>query len=284
MKLLEGGISIIVPVYNGEYFIETAYKNILNQHLTNFEILFIDNNSTDASVVKISKILQIDSRVSFYKETKQGAAAARNKGIEKAQGEFIHFFDVDDQLFNGALIALNEVLKNNPEVFSVFGNIIRTKNQFINLENSVKNTNSIVLHKNPSLGLVWLKSKSQLPNPSTFLHRRAVFSKIKGFQVDLLIGEDAFFHVRLANEFNLAYLDRDIVAYFRHPNSTVSQQNSKVVDKVFTYWPQTIKAYLPYSINHKVSKEFKVEVLKQIFWAIGKMIVLTEGFKQRKFF
>ena len=76
-------------------------------------------------------------------------------------------------------------------------------------------------------------------------------------------------------------MDRNIYHYFRHPSSTVSIQNKKVVDKVFTYWPQTVKAYLPYCNSQVVSNEFKIVVYKQLFGGIGKMIVLTKGLKSR---
>ena len=159
MKLNEGGISIIVPVFNGEYFIETAYKNILNQNLTNFELIFIDNNSTDASVAKINKIQHKDSRVSLYEETTQGAAAARNKGIKNARGEFIHFFDVDDRLFDGALIALKKVLDNYPKVESVFGKIIT-----ITMHSSCTH-HAFIMHTFCSFGIIISSRLSSFPIP-----------------------------------------------------------------------------------------------------------------------
>jgi len=244
-------------------------------------MVFIDNNSTDSSVTLISSLMKHDKRIRLFKEPKQGAAAARNKGIANAKGEFIHFFDVDDQLFEGALLALKEVLRINAEIASVFGKIVRASTQKIELTVSKAHSNKINIYKKPFLGLDWFINKNKLPNPPCFLHRRTVFNKINGFQEDLLIGEDAFFHVRLGNECNIASLDRNILHYYRHSDSTVSKQNKKVADKVFTYWPQTIKAYLPYCYSNKVSNGFKFEVYRQVFGSIGKMIVLTKGLKNR---
>ncbi|GGK51774.1 MULTISPECIES: glycosyltransferase family 2 protein [Flavobacteriaceae] len=274
-------ISFIIPVFNGASFIEDAYTNIINQKILNFEIIFIDNNSTDNSVSKILALRLKDDRVHFLTEKRQGAAAARNKGIKEAKGEFIHFFDVDDKLFDGAINVLKKVLAEYPKVMSVFGKSIRTNHKNIDLSIGKQDSNELRVYNNGELGILWLKHKSKLAGTPSFLHRRKVFKKIKGFQEDLLIGEDAFFHVQLGNEFCIASINRHIFHYYRHASSTIARENKRESEKIFTYWPQTIKAYLPYSKTTKVSEEFKLEVLKQIYGSMGKMILLTNGFRNR---
>jgi len=281
MKVTKGKISFIIPVYNGASFIDEAYENILNQKLKDFEIIFVDNNSKDDSIELIKQLQLNDSRVQLFLEKKQGAAAARNKGIKEAEGEFIHFFDIDDLLYDTAINSLLTVLIKNKNIQSVFGNSTKSSERLTNCVLPESNEHVIIYPSHSELTYRWLIHKSKLKGPPAFLHRKEVVLKLKGFKENLLLGEDAFFHIRLSNEFDIGYLDKYIYHYYRHQNSTVSKDNQQQKDKVFTYWPPLIKAYLPYCKTDIVSEEFKLIVLKQIYGSIGKMIVLTSGVKNR---
>lgn len=88
-------ISIIVPVYNAEKYIEETINSVLNQTYTDFELILVDDVSKDKSVEKIEAFK--DSRVRLIKlPINAGAYAARNKGLEEAKGEYIAFLDADD--------------------------------------------------------------------------------------------------------------------------------------------------------------------------------------------
>lgn len=97
-------ISIIIPVYNGQDFIEECIFSALNQTYIHTEIIVIDNNSTDHTV---DKILQIQKRfpqkIFLFVEEKQGVSYARNKGIEHSHGQWIQFLDADDLLYSDKL-------------------------------------------------------------------------------------------------------------------------------------------------------------------------------------
>lgn len=281
-KVVKNKISIIIPVFNGKKFIIDAYENIVNQEIDDFEILFIDNNSTDNSLEIIQKLKEKDSKILVFKEKKQGAAATRNKGVKESNGEFIHFYDVDDRLFKDSYKVLKKVLIENPNVESVFGKLVKTNQKEINLSLNEDFTGKIEIHNNDDFELIWLREKSKLVGPPAFLHRRAVFHKIKGFKENLLIGEDGFFHVQLANECCIASIDRNIYQYFRHEASTISLENNKNKDRVFIYWDQLVNAYLPYSLETKTSDTFKCIVKKQVFSSIAKQLVLTKGLILRK--
>lgn len=91
-------ISVIVPVYNVEKFIEECIDSILEQTYTNIEIILIDDGCTDASPQIIEKKSNRDSRIKVIHQTNQGVSSARNRGIEIAKGEYICFVDSDDIL------------------------------------------------------------------------------------------------------------------------------------------------------------------------------------------
>lgn len=89
-------ISCIVPVYNCKEYLRECLESIINQTYTDFEVLLIDDGSTDGSDEICRIYTEIDNRIRYYRKENGGAASARNLGLEKAAGEFISFVDSDD--------------------------------------------------------------------------------------------------------------------------------------------------------------------------------------------
>jgi len=89
-------LSLIIPVYNTERYIEKCIESILCQSFQNFELIIIDDGSTDKSVEKIETFH--DKRIHLYRRSNNGVSSARNYGISKARGEYIVFIDSDDYI------------------------------------------------------------------------------------------------------------------------------------------------------------------------------------------
>ena len=90
-------ISVVIPVYNCEHYISECVESILNQTYQDFEIILVDDKSTDGSVSVINALKKKDDRISFVKlERNHGAGYARNKGLERARGKYVLFLDGDD--------------------------------------------------------------------------------------------------------------------------------------------------------------------------------------------
>lgn len=89
-------VSIIMPCFNGMKYLEDAVESIRGQTFTEWELLIIDNNSTDSSLALIQAMALDDSRIVALQCIEPGAANARNVGIEKARGRYIAFLDCDD--------------------------------------------------------------------------------------------------------------------------------------------------------------------------------------------
>lgn len=93
---MESKISIIVPIYNTEKYLERLLDSISKQTYVNFEVLLINDGSTDKSEVICKKWKENDCRFIYFYQPNQGVSVARNLGLEKATGEFIAFLDSDD--------------------------------------------------------------------------------------------------------------------------------------------------------------------------------------------
>lgn len=104
-------ISIIIPAYNAERFIKESITSVLNQTYQDFEIIVIDDGSSDRTENICKKIIKADSRVHYYRKKNEGVSSARNKGLELAKGKYIMFLDSDDMLTSNALLVLLKEIK-----------------------------------------------------------------------------------------------------------------------------------------------------------------------------
>ncbi len=108
-------ISTVIPLFNGETYIARALDSVLSQRYANFEIIIIDDGSTDQSVAQIGKYLG-DARVKYLSQENAGVAAARNTGIRHATGEYIAFLDQDDLWLPDKLALQVAYMEQHPEV------------------------------------------------------------------------------------------------------------------------------------------------------------------------
>jgi len=156
-------VSFIVPVYNTGKYLMSCLASLVRQTLREIEIICIDDGSTDNSREIIQDFAQKDSRVKIILQEHSGTAIARNKGLETAQGEYVHFVDSDDWIVdNCAQITYERAKKDDLDLvcFNVANfdnktNLVR-KDQFYPSSFWPKNCDNLVLtwknYKNPFLG------------------------------------------------------------------------------------------------------------------------------------
>lgn len=103
-------VSVIVPVYNVEAYINRTLESICGQTYRNLEILLIDDGSSDGSLTCCEKWAEKDGRIKLYHQENAGVATARNRGLEEATGDYIMFMDADDIIDRNMIEALHTVL------------------------------------------------------------------------------------------------------------------------------------------------------------------------------
>ncbi|TVR18839.1 MAG: glycosyltransferase [Balneolaceae bacterium] len=91
-------LSVIVPVYNVEHYLRDALMSLLNQTFSGFELIAINDGSTDGSGEILREMAHSDSRIHFIQQENRGLAATRNRGLAESRGKYIYFFDSDDLL------------------------------------------------------------------------------------------------------------------------------------------------------------------------------------------
>ena len=109
-------VSVIIPVYNVEKYIERCILSVINQTLKDIEIIIVNDGSTDDTKKNIEKYLN-DKRIVYVEQKNSGLSGARNKGLSIAKGDYISFIDSDDYVDNNFIEKLyNALIKNNADV------------------------------------------------------------------------------------------------------------------------------------------------------------------------
>lgn len=99
-------VSMIIPVYNGERWLDGCMKSIFNQSFLDYEVIVIDDGSTDGSLRILQEWERSDKRLRLFSTENKGVSAARNLGLRKARGKYIRFLDCDDTMPSTALTEL----------------------------------------------------------------------------------------------------------------------------------------------------------------------------------
>lgn len=121
-------ISVITPVYNEEEYLSACIESVLQQKYSDFELLLIDDGSTDSSPEICEKYKLKDKRIKVFYQENKGVSCARNTGLQNAKGEWITFLDSDDELLPGFLSGMVSDILNNQDVDAIYQNAIhRTK-------------------------------------------------------------------------------------------------------------------------------------------------------------
>ena len=114
-KILFMKLSIVIPVYNVEDTLERCVRSILNQRFRDYQLILVDDGSTDQSPAICDMLTQEDHRIQVVHKKNGGLSSARNKGISKARGEYITFVDSDDRIGEDTLAPLMQILSIHHE-------------------------------------------------------------------------------------------------------------------------------------------------------------------------
>ena len=115
-------ISVVIPLYNKEACIAQSLKSVLSQEYDDFEVVIVDDGSTDGSVGVVEAMN--DPRIRLIKQENGGPSKARNTGVKNAKGEWILFLDADDEMLSGALDFFSKKIQKHTDVDIFLGEVI----------------------------------------------------------------------------------------------------------------------------------------------------------------
>jgi glycosyltransferase involved in cell wall biosynthesis len=215
-------ISVIIPTYNSDKFISEAISSVLRQTYTDYEIIVVDDGSTDSTKEIIENNFP---EVSYFYTTNQGVSRARNYGIQRARGEFIAFLDADDLWLPEKLEKQIGVFNADQELMLVF-----TEHRFFDANGIREATFSKKerLMKGDVVKNIFLHSHVALP---TVMVRKNIFQEIGYFEEDLNVAEDDNLWIRIALKFRIHLLD-EVLVHCRMTENSLSRTTTNVVTGV----------------------------------------------------
>lgn len=204
-------ISVVIPLYNKEKQIAYTLQSVYNQTFQDFEIVIIDDGSTDGSVAEVEKFR--DSRIRLIHQQNAGVSAARNRGIGEAKGELIAFLDADDEWKPEYLASQYYLYQKYPDC-----SVYACNYEFRDLDGKVTPT---IIRKLPFSGDVGILTNyfevASCSNPPicsiSIMVKKQAIQDIGGFPVGIKSGEDLLTWARLAIENNIAYSSRSMAIY-----------------------------------------------------------------------
>ena len=235
-------ISIIVPTYNSENYVNNLIKSINNQTFQDYEVIIIDNLSSDKTFDKIKKEDLFYNKCKFYPINNEGCIAkSRNYGIQKSNGKYIAFHDSDDFWYNNKLeICLNEI--NNKD-FVYHDLRINNKNNLLDFRKLYSYDLSSIN------GFNEMMTKSNPISTSSVMCKRSIFEKIK-FSEDkrLITVEDYDCWINISkNEYKFKYIQKVLGSYY------INSENTSKTHKLNNYkYLRIFNKYRKYLPNDKL--------------------------------
>lgn len=220
-------ITIIVPVYNVEEYLQKCIESILEQSYENLEIILVDDGSTDDSGKICDEYVKKDKRIKVFHKKNEGVSSARNLGISKSKGSLICFVDSDDWIEKDLCLKLiNAIQENCADIVLCGYNRVTGKNRE-KINSSGKN--QIISGREYLINCL---------NPQTsygFCHMKLIRKKIINeirFDENLKVGEDALFNIKISSNINKAiFLKENLYNYRINISSTVRKFDVQYVDK-----------------------------------------------------
>lgn len=216
-------VSIIITTFNRPHLLQRAIESVLNQSYKNFELIIIDDCSTDTTQKVVKNY--INEKVHYIKNIEnKGLSASRNIGIKASRGEYISFLDDDDELLPDKLFSQIELFKTNKYVDVVYcGSIKKYKN--FSLINPAK-------YK----GCLKLSVLNSCPNAvHSLLIKKTCFNRVGLFDENLNALEDWDMWIRLSKFFEFDYVPKNLIIYYIHGSqmSTHLRLKTKAREKLF---------------------------------------------------
>mgnify|MGYP001292544953 FL=1 len=282
--------SVIIPSYNRADFIAKTIQSVLNQTCSNFELIIVDDGSTDSTEKTIFSFK--DPRIKYFKKENAERGAARNFGVSKAKGDYITFLDSDDLLYSTYLEEANLFIASNNEI-NIFHQLFEVRNNSDKLIQSADYSNSNVfkslITKGNFMACQGMFLKADFAKSNLFIEDRSLAGS-----------EDYELWLRISTTTNIVINPVVTSALVQHPERSVIKINvaklvsrkelmlhyllsNNLINKKLLKFKNLLKtgAYSYISLHVALSKQSKKIALKYLFKAIKQSPMFI--FKRRFF-
>lgn len=279
-------VSIIVPMYNAEKYIENCLNSLLNQTYKNIEIILIDDGSTDNTLNIIDTLKKNEENIRVIRQKNCGVSHARNTGIKNSTGKYIFFIDADDWIDNETIETLVKIIKKE-NVDIVKCNFVREK------ENKRIDNNILILENICNTSIP--KSKyidklyPQLSNTNFFnvvwgqLINKDIIKEL--FDEQMAFGEDYLFNIQLYYNSNSIYIYNYTLYHYRANFNGINRNKNIKICKMkcdnLMYVYDMVINLLKYNVNQVDLKKIQLKFLEDILNKFFDVLSSESYFKEK---
>lgn len=260
-------VSIIIPTYNRAEFLPRSINSVINQTYKNWELIIVDDRSTDNTLQLVKKYAEKDKRIKYIKNThKKGPAGAKNQGIEIAKGELLAFLDSDDEWLKDKLdIQINYLLRN-PQIKLVGSDswiiLNKQKTKFSERFDSINLNKQAVIETIIKDFDLWMQT-------STIIAYREIFKKLGLFRENLIRCEDVEMWLKISRKFDIGYIDSQLINYYSADIKFKDYEPERKLLKCYGYYHlKFLKCLKNYKLN-KIEKKLIRQSKRKVHWNIG---------------
>ncbi|TKV69598.1 glycosyltransferase [Marinobacter panjinensis] len=230
-------VSVVTPTFNRADYLHHAIESVLAQTVDRFELLVVDDGSTDATPELMERYAG-DPRIRYFRQPNQGQSVARNRGIREARGDFVCFLDSDNAWLPDKLAKSLEVFRENPECHVVYGDYIEIDQwgRELGLNRMRRYSGAIT----PEL------LKDNFVSMNTTMTRRGCFEVMGGFDEADRLAEDYGLWLRLSTRYCFYYL-AEVLGFYRVMEHQISSDkrrrlyaNEKILLSFLETYPDSV--------------------------------------------
>lgn len=204
-------VSVIMPIYNGERYVQEALESVFAQTFSDYDVLCVDDGSTDRSIQLLERYR---SRLTVITQANVGQSAARNQGVHASTGRYLAFLDQDDRWYPHKLAQQVDLLEARKDVVMVYCNSDRMDSEGRILQVGATKAEQ----PSAKASLLGRLIGEGLVLPSSMLIRRDVFERVGGFDPQLRGFEDFDLCARLTKQGEIAFFEESGMCYRTHEN------------------------------------------------------------------
>jgi glycosyltransferase involved in cell wall biosynthesis len=223
--------SIIIPVYNNAMSVERAIRSVLAQTESDFEVILVNDGSTDNSLSVLQRF--ISPRVRVFDQFNSGVAVARNSGIAQSQGKYLTFLDADDEWLPHHLSTLQMLVAQYPHAgfYSTSFQVRLLDGKSFESNRYLPSTPNTPAFVFSDFFSAIVRAGFALCHTNSVMVPRSVFAEVGNFEPGIMIGEDSDLWNRIALHYDVV-VSREVTTVYHREESTATKSESINVD-----WP-----------------------------------------------
>lgn len=247
---MKPNVSVIIPIYNVEKYIDKCLRSVVNQTLKNIEIILVNDGTEDNSMHIAKNYIEIDRRIKVINKTNGGLSSARNAGLEVAKGEYILFIDSDDYIESNMIEEMyNLALINDLDIVMCGFNRIELDNMYkikppISCNIKYNKSDIFNIISNSTNNITWFVWRNLYK--LSLLNNNSI-----RFNQSVKIGEDTCFNLEafLASS-SIMCIDKELYNYVNNPNSLTSKKyKANLQQSLINQYSEKVQIYRKYNMS-----------------------------------